>query len=138
MKQGRILAFSLALALAASSGPTESPRAQEGIDWSDPWSAFYNHPEILQAVFGHFGLSINTANNSGYEWEDGSEELACECCPTGDPNDAIWGIGHSQYMSFGHMDISYMDNLLGEDTQLVELQPISIRRAGDQLFCLSG
>jgi hypothetical protein len=120
MKHRRLLILPLILAVSFFAGPAEKSQAQGGeIDWSDPWSAIYNNLGILQRVFGHFGLPINNGN-SGYTWDNTSERSACECYPSGDPNDAIWGNQHSQYMYFSHLDMTNLQESLSQDVVILE------------------
>jgi len=120
MKRWRLLILPLVLAVSFSATPAGEARAQGGeIDWSDPWSAIYNNLGILQQVFGHFGLPINNGN-SGYTWDNTSDSSACECYPSGDPNDAIWGNQHSQYMYFNHLDMTNLQESLSQDVVILE------------------
>ncbi|MBN2085292.1 MAG: hypothetical protein JW748_08690 [Anaerolineales bacterium] len=115
MKRWRLLILALVLAVSFSAAPAEKSQAQGGeIDWSDPWSAIYNNLGILQQVFGHFGLPIN-AGDSGYFFQGDQDVSACECYPSGDPQDAIWGDYHVQYMDFSHLDMLAIQTLLKDN-----------------------
>ncbi|TAK12205.1 MAG: hypothetical protein EPO32_09650 [Anaerolineae bacterium] len=118
--------LSVALILLVVGARAGISHAQSGdADWSDPWSVFFgSHPQIIQSVFGNFGIAPNSGT-TGYSWT-GSDPLACETYPTGDPNDVIWYESHTQYMFFlaGANSIEYavtydMVTLLAAETYQV-------------------